>query len=123
VREVRLWLPVVLVAAAIFALSSVPELGTGLGIWDLVLRKLAHVAEYALLGALLLRALGRTHVAAAVALGVAYAVTDEVHQSFVEGRRGAPVDVLIDAVGVAIGVAAWRRWAPAPWGRRPPAAR
>ncbi|HZG35009.1 MAG TPA: VanZ family protein [Gaiellaceae bacterium] len=116
-REVRLWLPVVLLAGVIFALSSVPDLGTGLGTWDLVLRKIAHVAEYALLGALLLRALGRPHVLTAVALGVAYAVSDEIHQSFVEGRRGSPVDVLIDAVGVALGVAAWRRWAPARWGR------
>ncbi|MBA3787736.1 MAG: hypothetical protein H0X21_03465, partial [Actinobacteria bacterium] len=39
------WLPVVLWAAVIFALSSVPDLGTGLGNWDLLLRKLAHVVE------------------------------------------------------------------------------
>ena len=55
---VRLWSPVVLWAAVIFALSSVSDLGTGLGTWDLVLRKLAHAAEFAVLGALLLRALG-----------------------------------------------------------------
>ena len=34
-------------AAIIFAFSSVPSLGTGLGTWDLVLRKLAHLTEYA----------------------------------------------------------------------------
>ena len=49
----RLWLPVVAWAALIFAFSSVPDLGTGLGGWDLVLRKIAHAAEYAILGALL----------------------------------------------------------------------
>ena len=48
----RLWLPVVAWAAVIFAFSSVPDLGTGLGGWDLVLRKIAHAAEYAVLGAL-----------------------------------------------------------------------
>ena len=53
----RLWAPVVLWAAVIFALSAVPDLGTGLGTWDLVLRKLAHACEFALLGALLMRAL------------------------------------------------------------------
>jgi VanZ family protein len=103
----RLWAPVVLWAAVIFGLSSIPSLGTGVGTWDLLLRKLAHVAEYAVLGALLLRALGRWQVA--LALGVAYAATDEVHQHFVTGRRGAPVDVLIDAVGVLLGIVAWRR--------------
>jgi len=51
---VRLWLPVLVWAALIFALSSVPDLGTGLGTWDLVLRKLAHTGEYAVLGALLI---------------------------------------------------------------------
>ena len=53
----RLWAPVVLWAAVIFAFSSVPDLGTGLGTWDLVLRKIAHAGEFAVLGALLLRAL------------------------------------------------------------------
>lgn len=108
-RTVRLWAPVVAWAAVIFALSSVPDLGTGLGAWDLVLRKLAHTAEYALLGALLLRAAGSPP--AALALGVAYAASDELHQHFVEGRRGSPLDVAIDAVGVALGILAWRRYA------------
>ena len=103
----RLWAPVVLWAALIFAFSSIPDLGTGLGTWDLVLRKLAHAAEFAVLGALLLRALAAGRVA--LALGIAYAVTDELHQLLVPGRRGSVVDVLIDAVGVAIGVGLLRR--------------
>jgi VanZ family protein len=93
-------------AALIFSLSAVPDLGTGLGGWDLVLRKLAHTAEYAILGALLVRATRSPGLA--FGLGVLYAVSDEVHQSFVEGRHGAPLDVLIDAVGVAIGIALWQ---------------
>ena len=66
VCTLRLWLPVVAWAALIFALSSVPDLGTGLGGWDLVLRKLAHAAEYAVLGALLARATGRPRLAFAL---------------------------------------------------------
>jgi VanZ family protein len=104
----RLWAPVVLWAAVIFALSSVSDLGTGLGTWDLVLRKVGHAAEFAVLGALLLRALRDEWVA--LAAGIAYAVTDEVHQHFVPGRVGAPVDVAIDAVGVGLGVLLWRRY-------------
>src|SRR5213595_117218 len=104
---VTVWLPVVAWAAVIFAFSSVPHLGTGLGTWDTVLRKGAHVTEYAVLGALLLRALGRD--APAFLAGVAYAATDELHQHFVAGRHASPIDVGIDAVGVALGVLAWRR--------------
>ncbi len=55
-----------------------------------------------MLGALLFRALGRELTA--VAIGIAYAVTDEVHQAFVPGRQGAVLDVLVDAVGVLVGV-------------------
>jgi VanZ family protein len=102
----RDWLPVLVWAAVIFALSSVPDLGTGLGGWDLVLRKIAHAAEYAILGALLARATGRAGLA--FAIGTLYAVSDEIHQSFVPGRMGSPLDVAIDAVVVGIGVALWQ---------------
>jgi VanZ family protein len=103
----RLWLPVVLWAAVIFTLSAIPDLGTGLGTWDTILRKLAHTAEYALLGALLLRAIGRAQLA--FLLGVLYAASDELHQTFVRGRHGSPIDFGIDAVGVAIGLFLWQR--------------
>jgi VanZ family protein len=103
----RLWVPVVAWAGLIFAFSSVPDLGTGLGGWDLVLRKIAHAAEFAVLGALLARAVGTTWVA--FALGALYAVSDEVHQSFVPGRQGSPLDVAIDVVGVGLGVVVWQR--------------
>lgn len=99
----RLWLPVLAWALVIFALSSVPSLNTGLGTWDLVLRKLAHGAEFALLGALLQRWLARPWLAACVAS--AYAATDELHQAFVSGRVASPVDWAIDTAGALIGVA------------------
>ena len=102
----RLWLPVLAWAALIFALSSIPDLGTGLGGWDLTLRKLAHAAEYAVLGALLMRATGRGGLALTV--GTLYAVSDELHQMLVPGRMGSPVDVAIDALGVACGVVLWQ---------------
>jgi VanZ family protein len=101
------WLPVVVWAAVIFALSSVPDLGTGLGGWDTVLRKIAHAGEYAVLGALLLHATRRSGLAFAV--GTLYAMSDEIHQSFVTGRHGSPVDVAIDAVGVACGIVLWQQ--------------
>ena len=97
------WGPVVLWAGLIFTLSAIPDLGTGLGDWDLVLRKLAHFAEYAILGVLLFRAVRAPFLA--VLLASAYAATDEVHQLFVTGRHGSPLDWLIDTAGVAAGVA------------------
>ena len=91
----------------IFAFSSIPSLSSGLGTWDLILRKIAHLSEYAILGALLLRAIQRPAVA--ILAGCLYAVTDEVHQMFVEGRVGAPLDVAIDTVGALVGVLVWLR--------------
>jgi VanZ family protein len=101
-RRFALWAPVVLWAGVIFALSSVPALSTGLGTWDEVLRKGAHLTEYAVLGALLLRAVGRE--LPAFALGIAYAATDELHQHFVRGRHSSPFDVAFDACGLALGL-------------------
>ena len=110
----RTWGPVVLWAAVIFAFSSIPSLGTGLGTWDTILRKAAHVTEYAILGLLLMRAIGRE--IPAVLIGVAYAISDELHQHFVRGRHSSPIDVAIDSAGVLIGVLVlarahhWARW-------------
>jgi VanZ family protein len=101
-RALSLWLPVIVWAAVIFLFSSIPSLGTGLGVWDTILRKGAHMTEYAILGLLLLRAVGRE--VPAFALGIAYAITDEIHQHFVRGRHASPIDVLIDTAGVAIGI-------------------
>jgi hypothetical protein len=105
------WLPVVAWAGLIFALSSIPDLGTGLGGWDLALRKAAHVAEYAILGALLARALSDAVVGwvwISWLAGTVYAATDELHQHFVPGREASGVDIVLDAIGVAVGVLAVR---------------
>jgi VanZ family protein len=74
-----------------------------------LIRKGAHVFEYAVLGGLLVRALreegvrGPTLLAAAVGLGVAYAALDEFHQLFVPSRTSSPHDVAVDAMGVVTG--------------------
>jgi VanZ family protein len=106
-RLLTVWLPVLVWAAVIFAFSSIPSLSSGLGTWDTILRKGAHVTEYAVLGGLLYRALGREPLA--LAAGIAYAATDELHQHFVRGRHASPVDVAIDALGVAVGMLLWLR--------------
>ena|SRR5438874_9619225 len=108
------WLPPVLLMGVIFLLSAQPNLNTGLGTIDFVGRKIAHFSEYALLSFLWWRAL-RTVVAPrlalllAVAISVLYACTDEYHQTFVHGRHGRPLDVLIDSAGAAAAVLAVNR--------------
>ncbi|MBI4426755.1 MAG: VanZ family protein [Candidatus Kerfeldbacteria bacterium] len=100
----------------IFIWSSIPDLRSGLlPLWDIILRKIAHLAEYAILGGLMFRAFevsglprARAVVLAAV-LSAGYAGIDEWHQTFVPGRHGAPVDAAIDLVGVLSGLAIRRR--------------
>ena len=98
--------PPLALMAVIFAFSAQPDLSTGLGTWDTILRKAAHMAEYGLLWWLWWRAFGYRHMAAAAAITFAYAASDELHQSFVTGRHGTPVDVAIDAAGVALAIVA-----------------
>src|SRR3954454_13946193 len=97
--------PPLALMALIFFLSAQPDLSSGLGDWDLVLRKLAHMTEYAVLYLLWLRALPQARPWIPVAIALGYAVTDEVHQGFVQGRHAAAIDVLIDATGIACGIA------------------
>lgn len=94
--------PPLALMALIFVLSAQPDLGTGLGTIDLIGRKLVHATEYGLLFVLWLRALGWRAPWAAALIAIAYAASDELHQTFVDGRHGTPVDVLIDSVGVAV---------------------
>ena len=74
---------------------------------QLVVRKCAHLTEYAILAALLSRAL-RLHrervVVLAFFLAAIYAALDECHQTFVTSRTGTPYDVMIDCAGAIIGL-------------------
>ncbi len=107
-----LWGPWAGWCGLIYYFSSFPDLGTGWGVYDFILRKIAHVVEYAILCALSWRALAGSRPSSmkqlfwfSVVFSVAYAASDEFHQSFVPGRGPAATDVLIDSVGVFL--AAW----------------
>ncbi len=90
----------------IFWLSDQPDLNSGLGMWDTVLRKIAHMLEYGLLWWLWWRALGYGNPLPAIVIALAYAASDEYHQTLVEGRSGSPLDWAIDAAGVGLAGAA-----------------
>ena len=76
----------------------------------LLVRKAAHVTEYAILTGLFFHAL-RPSIAAfwrragfALLPALLFAPADEFHQSFVPSRTGSPVDVLIDYTGAILGI-------------------
>jgi VanZ family protein len=97
--------------AVIFYLSS-QTAGPELAWWEVAIRKLGHLGGYAALTALWAWALSgavRRPLAWAAAIALAYACTDEYHQTFVAGRHGTPVDVLIDSVGILGAVVLIRR--------------
>lgn len=77
-----------------------------------LLRKSAHLTEYTMLGfALLLHVIAWQHKKkirfpklGAFLVGAVYAASDEVHQIFIPGRSGEGKDVLLDCVGVLLGI-------------------
>lgn len=104
------WLPVLFWCAGIFYLSSVPDLKSALPSgWDYILRKLAHITEYAGLAFLFFRAASQSigkhrAIAYATLFSFAFALSDEYHQTFVAGRSGNGVDVTIDSIGIFLAV-------------------
>jgi VanZ family protein len=84
----------------------------------IAIRKLAHLAEYALYSLLLYHSLrgdrqpfwrARTAVWAVVIAG-AYSLTDEFHQAFVPNRGASLKDCGIDTLGAVLGIAILYAW-------------
>ena len=76
---------------------------------NMIIRKAAHLTEYAILALLLVRAiqygavkLKWLSIVGAAGLSLLYSISDELHQMFVPSRTSSPRDVLIDNIGVAI---------------------
>ena len=109
-EHTRSWLGLISAALGLDISSSALDLCNG------VLRKSAHVAEYAVLAWLLYRAIRGANRAAfrpAIALlcvfgAAVYAATDEFHQLFVPGRHAALLDCGIDTAGAALAMLAVR---------------
>lgn len=125
------WAPVVLWVTFIFVASgdffSFSQTGSWLSVlWGLVsdapgggfdtihliVRKTAHLVEYGLLGLLAYRAFQCTWCdwraerwwMGSLALALACAMVDELHQSTVLSRTGSFWDVLVDAAGASLGI-------------------
>lgn len=78
---------------------------------DGIVRKIAHFTAYAVLGALLCVSIYHAPFAVSkpclwpMTICAVFAVTDEYHQTFVDGRAGQLKDVIIDSLGAACGIA------------------
>jgi VanZ family protein len=100
VRRLPRWVPPVLWAALLYALSSQPRLPPGPDVPNF--DKVAHYGAYLVFGVLLARA--PVSVVFAAAIGILYGASDEVHQMFVPGRSPSVLDWAADALGVLSGV-------------------
>lgn len=133
--EVISWLAVVFWMLFIFRLSSQPAFESNdlsLGITERILkflgtlirfdidklnhivRKGAHFSAYLILAVLIYnyvsqrKITGWKSVVLVIFLCVLYAISDEVHQLFVEGRSGQLSDVLIDSIGAVTGMGVYK---------------
>ena len=75
---------------------------------NLPLRKIMHFTIYLFLSLLLLNALTKTKIQnkyfITIIICFIYAITDEYHQTFIDGRTGQFIDVLIDTTGSILGL-------------------
>lgn len=112
-KAIFYWFIVVLWCGVIFYFSSLPSLRIAYGIWDLILRKIAHVAEFAILTFWFFQALSvsinqsqtsKTKKALiwAMIFSFLYAISDEIHQGFVRDRYPSVTDLGIDSLGIIL---------------------
>jgi VanZ family protein len=101
------WLPSLIIMGIIFILSGQPASRLPVfGEYDLLIKKLGHATGYAMLGLAYFIALPpRLKVGyrwiLALFMAILFALSDEFHQSFVEGRNSSLTDVMIDTAGAA----------------------
>jgi len=108
-KKILNWILVFIWAGVIFFFSHQPGLKSSLpNEYDFVLRKLAHISEYAILTFLLIRAFSQYQLSKkkilffSIFLAILYAFSDEYHQSFIFERTGAFRDVIIDSIGILL---------------------
>lgn len=103
------WLPPILWAGGIFYLSGVSGLSSNMTVfWDVFWRKLFHAGEFGVLNLLLWRALYfgekiefKKALIWSLFFTVLYAISDELHQSFVPSRECRWQDMVQDSLGSA----------------------
>jgi VanZ family protein len=101
------WGPALVMMAIIFFFSSLPSYNVpDFGKFEFSVKKGGHALGYLLLGRACLHGFrpGKKAPWLAWGLCIVYAITDEIHQSFVPGRSPRVLDVGIDALGTLLGL-------------------
>ncbi len=104
--KIKKIIPPVIWAGIIFYLSSIPSLKSPFGIWDIYLRKAAHITEYLVFYLLIIPNFKVNNTKNRIWMLLIifiYALSDEFHQSFVLGRNMSVYDISIDWIGGLIG--------------------
>jgi VanZ family protein len=103
----RRWGPALVMMVIIFFFSSLPSTSVpDFGKFEFSVKKGGHALGYLLLGRAWLYGIQPRKKAPWLAWGmcILYAITDEIHQSFVPGRAPRVLDVGIDALGSVLGL-------------------
>ena len=103
---------------AIFILSNQPKGDIpSFGLWDTLVKKTSHFLAYGVLAFLALRVTEteKRPFLLAMLLAVLYAISDEFHQTYIPGRHGSPIDVIIDSLGALTALLSLRK----NWSRLP----
>ena len=115
-KIVKWWLPVLIWMGVIFAGSSIGSLPRiGGRATDSVAHRVAHVIEFAALGALTLRAVSKDkritkrEMIITLIVVALYGASDEFHQRFTPGRSSEGLSVLFDVAGGIAGAWVWRQ--------------
>ncbi len=116
-KFVKWWLPVIVWMGVIFIGSSIGNIPrVGGKTTDSIVHRAAHVLEFAVLGALLLRAVNKEkpvtkrEMITTLIIATLYGASDEFHQRFTPGRNSEGLSVLFDAAGGAIGGWVYHQW-------------
>lgn len=109
-QKLRLWLPLLLWMGVIFAFSSMPINHQAKFSWtDFIIKKTAHVTEYAILYFLIYRAASNESKKNSAKIflmsfifSFIYSLSDEWHQTLTPGREGTIRDVGFDSLGMLL---------------------
>jgi VanZ family protein len=107
-RFINFWLPVIIYAIFIFSMSSIP--GDSLPSLFRFQDVFGHLLEYMVFGILIRRAMKAYYpgmvygvrLCWVLFISLAYAATDELHQSFIPSRTPSFVDIAYDGLGVVL---------------------
>ncbi|OGM66665.1 hypothetical protein A2985_04570 [Candidatus Woesebacteria bacterium RIFCSPLOWO2_01_FULL_43_11] len=110
-KLLRFWLPPTIWALAIFLFSTFPTAPVSQVYWrEFLVKKSAHIIEYAILTIALYRAFrgygverGNSAIFS-IFISVIYGATDEFHQSFTPGREPRVRDVVFDTIGALLAI-------------------